>query len=299
MREKTLSPLSTEPERFFFPQSILCRMVVLLALVLPCLLWGTNLRAESITDLPSEFGTVVYQTQGSAPAQLFIIANSHRSMIGGANGDVTLQAQVQTFQICEWLIRRRPVAMLLPEGFFGSRPATNPSAGSEEWLDSATLTRWLADTSSFVNAEILLHQQYGINLQQVEDRVLYQKVRDALLASQVDDTQQGLILDGQIESLQKHRSTVILQRAKALSQSNSQNSDVPQSFILTIGLAHLYDILEVIESDEIQTPANDIAGVNLSYVPVSSTSDKPSVGITVIVPQSLLERLPLVSDNRT
>lgn len=298
MRERTLFLAPTEQTGFSFVQSTLCRMVTLSALVLFWVLAGSNLRAESIVDLPSEFGTVVFQTQGNTPAQLFIIANSHRSTISGDNGDATIQAQVETFQICEWLIRRRQVAMLLPEGFFGNRPATRPAAGPEEWLDSATLTRWLSDTSSFVNAEILLHEQYGINLQQVEDRELYQNVRDALLASQGDDIHQGLLLHGQIESLQKRRSAAILQRATALSQSGSLSGDVPKSSILTIGLAHLGDILEFIASDEVQPPANDIAGANLSYVPVSSNPDKRSIGITVIVPHSLLERLPPEPGNR-
>lgn len=299
MRGKTLLPFSTEPDRFFFLQSNLCRVVVLLTLVLSSLLGGTNLRAESIIELPSELGTVVYQTQGNNAAQLFIIANSHRSTISGANGDATLQAQVETFQICEWLIRRQQVALLFPEGFFGRRTAINPTAVPDEWLDSATLTSWLADTSSFVNAEILLHEQYGINLQQVEDRELYQNVRDALLASRGDDPHQGLLLNSQIESLQKRRSAAILQRATALSQSSSLGSDVPKSSILTIGLAHLGDILEFIASGEVQPLANDIAGVTFSYAPVSSNPDNRSVGITVIVPHSLLESLPLDPDNRT
>ncbi len=298
MHGKTLIPLSTEPDRFFFLQLNLYR-VVRLTLVLFWLLGGAKLRAEAIVDLPSEFGSVVYQTRSNAPAQLFIIANSHRSIISGANGDATLQAQVETFQICEWLIRRRSVAMLLPEGFFGSRTTTRPDTVPDEWLDSATLTSWLADTSSFVNAEILLHEQYGINLQQVEDRELYQNVRDALLGSQGDDTSQGVTLHGQIEALQKRRTIAILKRATALSQSGGLGSDVPKSSILTIGLAHLGDILEFIASGEVQPPANDMAGANLSFVPVSSKPDKRAVGITVIVPHSLLESLSPEPDHRT
>lgn len=293
MRERTLLALSTEPDRFFFPQSNLRRMVLLLPLVLFWLLAGTNLWAEAIINLPSEFGAVVYQTQDSSPTQLFIIANSHRSMITGANGDDTLQAQIETFKICEWLIRRRQAAMLLPEGFFGSQPTSYPTSVHDEWLDSATLSRWLADTSSFVNAELLLHEQYGITLQQVEDPDLYRNVRDALLASQVDDTQQRLILDAQVESLQKRRSDAILRRATALSQSNSLNNDMPKSSILTIGLAHLDHILDFIESGQGQPPANGIDGTNLSNLPLLSNSAKRSVGITVIVPQSLIKNLPL------
>ena len=299
MRDQTLSPISTEPARFISLHSNLCPMATLVTLVLLWLLAATNLRAESSIDLPSALGAVVYQTPGDGPTQLFIIANSHRSMITGANGEETLQAQVETFQIGEWLIRRGQVAMLLPEGFFGRRPAIPPAAVHDECLDGATLTRWLSDTSSFVNAEILLHEQYGIYLQQVEDRELYNNVREALLASQVDDEQPWAVLDGRLESLQKRRSAAIVQRATELSQSNSLSGDVPGNAILTIGLAHLGDILAYIKSGETQLAARPMTGAGLPSAPVSLDSYKRPVGITVIVPHCLLESLPPELGNHT
>ena len=296
MRNQTLPPISIEPARFFSLQANLCRMAMLALL---WLLVGTNLRAESSIDLPAELGAVVYQTSGDAATQLFIIANSHRSTITGANGVDTLQAQVETFQIGEWLVRRQQVAVLLPEGFFGSRPATRPAVVDNAYLDGAILTRRLSDTSSFVNAELLLHEQYGINLQQVEDRELYQKVRDALRAGRLDDGQSRATLDGRLESLQKRRSAAILQSATVLSHSNSLGSDVPRNAILTIGLAHLGDILAFIDSGEIQAPALPMTDAGLPSASVSLDPYQRPVGITVIVPHCLLESLPPELVNHT
>lgn len=266
------------------------------ALILLGLLWlqlGTNALAATATDLPSEFGAVVFQTNHDAPTQLFIIANSHRSVVTGANGADTLQAQIETFRIGEWLIRRRQVALLLPEGFFGSWTVAEPATLSDTSFDGATLARWLTDTSEFVNAEMLLHKYYGIGLEQIEDRELYRHVLESLSAASDAPGAMGSLIDGRLEYLQKCRSAAILQGVPAvLEQAKRQGRGAPASAMLTIGLAHLGDIIEFIESGEIHIPAMSTSGANLPAVQVPLDLFKSPTGITVIVPHSLLEKLP-------
>ena len=271
----------------------------LILLGLAWLLSGADALA-STADLPGEFGAVVFQVNHDAPTQLFIIVNSHRSVVTGANGADTLQAQIETFRIGEWLIRRRQVALLLPEGFFGSWTTAEPAAVSEVGFDGATLARWLADTSDFVNAEMLLHKHYGIDLEQIEDRELYRNVRESLRAGSDAAGDMGSADDGRLAYLQKCRSAAILQGVPAvLAQANRRGHGAPASAMLTIGLAHLGDIIEFIESGEIHIPAMRTSGADLPAVQAPLDLFKSPTGITVIVPQSLLEKLPSPPHNRT
>ncbi|MBE0574603.1 MAG: hypothetical protein IH613_01775 [Desulfuromonadales bacterium] len=274
------------------------RALILLGLV--WLLSGANAQAATVADLPVEFGAVVFQVNHDAPTQLFIIANSHRSVVTGANGADTLQAQIETFRIGEWLIRRRQVALLLPEGFFGSWTVAEPAAISDVGFDGATLTRWLADTSGFVNAEMLLHEHYGVDLEQIEDRELYRNVRESLSAGSDAVGDLGSVIGGRLEYFQKCRSAAILQGVPAvLAHANRRGHGAPASAMLTIGLGHLGDIIEFIESGEIHIPAMRTGGADLPAVQVPLDLFKSPTGITVIVPHSLLEKLPVPPYNQT
>jgi hypothetical protein len=69
--------------------------------------------------------------------------------------------------------------------------------------------------------------------------------------------------------------------------------------MLTIGLAHLGDIIGFIESGEIHIPAMRSSGAELPAVQVPLDLFKSPTGITVIVPHSLLEKLPAPPHNQT
>jgi hypothetical protein len=69
--------------------------------------------------------------------------------------------------------------------------------------------------------------------------------------------------------------------------------------MLTIGLAHLGDILEFLESGEIHIPAMRTDGADLPAVQVPLDLFKSQTGITVIIPHSLLEKLPAPPHNQT
>jgi len=275
--------------------------VLALLLSLVWLVAGTPLRAipaadsaaESIGgELPAELGTVVYRVRGDAPVQLYIVANSHRSVITGANGADTLQAQVETFRIGEWLIRHRQLDLLLPESYFGQCPDSAPSVARPTPLDHATLVQRLADTATFVNAELLLHEHYGIGLRQVEDQDLYDRTRELLHAS-FTAARLDPGFDGRLAYLQKCRSAALLQGVPAaLTQLARPGTEAASGALLTIGMAHLDDILEFIKAGEVHIPAPPAASAKLPAVQSQLTLRDIPVGITVIVPHSLLGSLP-------
>ncbi|MCM2264601.1 MAG: hypothetical protein NDI73_05350 [Desulfuromonadales bacterium] len=287
---------------FSFPRSVPGRLLVLALIWLAWLLAGTPLRAASLADataadtggeLPSELGTIVYRVRGDAPLQLYIVASSHRSAASGANGADTLQAQVETFRIGEWLIRNGQIGLLLPESFFGQQADVAPVAAGQAPLDSATLMLRLGDTATFVNAELLLHEQYGIGLLQVEDRELYRHTQQLLHAGLTSAACLDPSFSARLANLQKRRSAAFLQGAPAaLAQLSPPVSGTAPGALLTIGLAHLGDILEFLESGTVCIPAPPAGDAELPAVQASLTLLANPVGITVIVPPALLDNLP-------
>ena len=110
----------------------------------------------------------------------------------------------------------------------------------------------------------------------------------------------GSVTDGRLEYLQKCRSAAILQGIPAvLEQANRRGHGAPASAMLTIGLAHLGDIIEFIESGAIHIPAMRTGETDLPAVQVPLALFKNPTGITVIVPHSLLEKLPAPPHNQT
>jgi hypothetical protein len=68
--------------------------------------------------------------------------------------------------------------------------------------------------------------------------------------------------------------------------------------LLTIGLAHLGDILEYLETGTVCIPAPQGGDTELSAVQAPLELHAGSVGVTVIVPRSLLDDLPALSAGR-
>lgn len=256
--------------------------------------------AACVDGLPVELGSIVYRVGNDAPVQLYIVVSSHRSAASGANGADTLQAQVETFRIGEWLIRNRKIGLLLPESFFGRQADVVPAAVGQAPLDSATLMRRLGDTATFVNAELLLHEQYGIGLLQVEDRELYRHTQQLLHAGLTSAACLDPSFSARLANLQKRRSAAFLQGVPAaLAQLSPPETGMAPGALLTIGLAHLGDILEFLESGTVCIPVPPTGAAELPAVQAPLTLRASPVGITVIVPRSLLDNLPVtVADRR-
>jgi hypothetical protein len=249
--------------------------------------------AETI-DLPTKLGKVVYRQNLSSPIQLFIVADSHRSSLTGANGSSTVQVQLETFRIGAWLIDREQVELLLPEGFFGRWQGTTAAAPADRLDDAALLAR-LADTTTFVNAELLLHRSFGVALGQVEDRELYRRTGQLLR----DGLETGAVLDPGYEPtltyLQQRRLAAILQGAPAAIEAAFRQGSIDRPrAMLTIGQAHLGDLLRMLRGGEIHIPAPQPG--NPLFPPLDQTLQlrAAGIGVAVIVPSALAERQGLL-----
>ncbi len=241
---------------------------------------------DAAATLPERFGSVVYASEGPAAAHLYIIANGHRSAISGASTAQTLQAQIETFRIGEWLIRTKRIELLLPEGFFGEKAKTSGADPRREQLDNQELQAALTQSTSFVNAELLLHRNYGIGLQQVEDRALYRQVRDLLRRSRFTSD-----AGRELDYLQKLRSAIILKRAPAVLAAAYRQERIPApSAMLTIGLSHLDDLIAFLRAGEIKLDGLQ-TGVT-SFPPQRTALElrKQQLSVVVIVPRALAKR---------
>ncbi|MDT8418944.1 MAG: hypothetical protein RQ754_00780 [Desulfuromonadales bacterium] len=250
----------------------------------------SQLRATDGTGLLDQFGTIVYQTQHAAAARLYIIANGHRSAIRGAGAAETLQAQIETFRIGEWLISQNRIDVLLPEGFFGEAGTASTISRDRGPLDNQVLQTALADTSVFVNAELLLHRNYGIGLHQIEDRTLYRQVRDRLRSSRETINLLSPGLNEELAYLQKLRTARILQAAPDVIESAYQQGRIEApNAMLTIGLSHLEDIIAFLEAGEINMAALSTTDSDHPPRVTELESFKSRVNVTVIVPNSLTD----------
>jgi hypothetical protein len=286
-----------------FPPKTIPFRLHLLFLLLSCLLGlmpAASLHAASlsapaakvsdVTVLPPALGEVVYQKNAASPFQVYIVVNSHRSCATGANGAVTVQAQAETFRIGEWLIRKKKVDLLLPEGFFGREKGVRIADGEEHRLDSEALGEKLSDTTTFVNADLLLHQIYGIGLHQVEDPELYSHTRKFLRAGLEDAAWLSPCYNEKLQYLQARRLAAILQNTPtAIETEFRQGSIASRNAMLTIGMAHLADIIKYLDAGEIRIPAPP-GGVG-GFQPFSGELEllKKKIGVTVIVPRVLIQ----------
>jgi hypothetical protein len=281
------------PARLRFPLLVL---VGLWGLLIGSSLEATPLmspaeRTRSEVQLPEALGEIVYQTKAAASQHIFIIANAHRSAITGANAGDSVQAQIETFRIGEWLIRQNRIDLLLPEGFFGQMGKADVAGERKRLLDRQTLQAALKDTSKFMNAELLLHNNYGIGLEQIEDRKLYRRARERLRASL--ESQPGIFQANraELDYLQKLRTATILQSAPAVIESAYQQGRIAApNAMLTIGLSHLDDIIAFLKAGEVSIAAMPADIRNFPALGADLEVHKKLVGVTVIVPPILVAR---------
>lgn len=264
---------------------------------LACALPVAPLRAAALATSPAEtagvsaippaLGRVVYRQHAESPSQVYIVANSHRSAATGTNGAKTVQAQIETFRIGQWLIRHNRIARLLPEGFFGKEKRGDRAQETSEGLSAGALKAKLTDTTHFVNAELLLHRQFGIGLYQVENQNLYRQARKLLCTGLQNGTSLAPGFKDDLTYLQKRRLAAILQNIPAALETDSrQGLPAETNGMLTIGLAHLEDLIRFLRNRAIRIPAPS-AG-DPAFPPFQAPLLLRDLGVTVIVPRALL-----------
>lgn len=264
---------------------------------------SSNRPPLKISSIPAKYGEIIYQCNGGSPNQLFIIGMSHRDSLTRRNGINTWKVQVEVYKIGEWLIRNRGLELLLPEGFFKDRPEkrskeTGPRAGivvrenNAESYDLKTLEEKLGDNSTFVNAEMLLKQNYPLHMEQVEDRACYEEVSNGIqkLGDCGNNLSDYAFLRTELDYLQDRRTAAMLQKIPGIIEDEFHQGNIKKrKAFLTIGMSHIHSIIEYLSEKRIAiySPVTNSAQSQDYIADLSLVKEK--FGVSIILPRTLLD----------
>ena len=256
------------------------------------------LNAETKIKIPTEYGEIIYHFNEKSSNQIFIIGVSHRDAITCLNGDNTSRVQAEVYKIGDWLIHNQGLELLLPEGFFKNTPTKiekkNITVQERERscpsLDMEVLEEKFSDNQTYINAEMLLKENHPLRLQQVENKGLYEAVQNGLikLVNCREDTSHYLRLKSELDYLQERRTAAMLQKIPEIVNSEYRQGNIKsRKAIFTIGLSHLYRIIQYMNEDAIRidVPLSASNG-NKDYI-AELTLQKENFGVSVIIPRTL------------
>jgi len=107
------------------------KILFLLSAFFSSFLLVTPSNAQTIPEVPAQYGEIVYRFNEKNPSQIFIIGIGHRDALTCRNGENTSRVQAEIYKIGDWLIHHQGVELVLPEGFF-----KNPSANIEKRIST-------------------------------------------------------------------------------------------------------------------------------------------------------------------
>lgn len=266
--------------------------------------------ATDASTVLSRYGEIIYRVNEKSPSQLFVIGLSHRDSITGRNGSQTSRIQAEVYKIGEWLIHHRELELLLPEGYFAGKGKKvendNLTVALEKKrdcpvpVDMDTLEEILSDNRTFVNAEMLLRDNYpSLKIRQVEDRALYETARKRI-AELIDQKNSCdyLLLRAELNYLQERRTAAIVQRIPGIVNEEFQQGHIKgRVAILTIGMHHVHKIIRYLDDHKITV-----------YSPVGKSSkgedytaelnlEKEKFGVTLILPKTLVDNQRILELN--
>lgn len=251
--------------------------------------------------IPPEYGEVIYQYNQKSSNQLFIIGTSHRDSLTRMNGRDTPRVQAEVYKIGEWLIQNRGLKLLLPEGFFRTgrekiEKETGISAGKEikgqESLDLKVLEKKLGDNKTFVNAEMLLKENYPLYLKQIEDRNLYFAVSQGIqkLVNCRNNPGNYLLVKSELDYLQDRRTAALLQKIpEAVQDEFSQGNIGDRKAFLTIGMNHIYNIIKYLSENRIAICSPPFASIQCEDYTAELNLVKENFGVCIILPRTLVK----------
>ncbi len=245
-------------------------------------------------SLPSSYGRVVYSYNATSPNTVYVIGISHRDSRNRLNGSDTVKTQAEVYKIGEWLNRTRNLNLLLPEGFFGA-PDTHNDPGQVRpgpALDDDALVKTLANTSHFINAEMLLMEQFHMLACQVENQRLYNDVLNLVfkLEETHDDPAAALSLKMQIDRLQEKRTAAILQNIPTVIETEFQEGMIKnKNALFTIGLNHIATIINYLKNNTVHSQPHLSAVSSKNGSCDGMNLKNKGFGVIVIIPRTLLQ----------
>jgi hypothetical protein len=265
--------------------------------------------AQTNLILPPQYGRVIYQFNEKSPNQLFIIGLSHRDTLTCLNGDNTSKVQAEVYKIGDWLIHNQGLELLLPEGFFKSTSAKiekkNANAVGREdrcnSLELKVLEERLSHNEIYVNAEMLLNETHPLRLRQVEDKELYDAVRNNLvkLISCRTDSSDYSLVKSKLEYLQGKRTAAMIQKIPGIIDDEfQQGSTKSKKAILIVGMYHLHEIIRYLSENRIMIHAPMPASQETKDYHSELNILKEDFGVSVILPRTLADDQKILEINK-
>ena len=197
----------------------------------------------------------------------------------------------------------------MPEGFFASKTGKmgkeNIKASERKRscgeLDFKVLEEKLSDNKTYVNAEMLLNEYHPLRIRQVEDKGLYDAVRDGLL--KLVNCREGpshyAIMKSEIDYLQERRTAAMLQKIPEIIEAEFQQGNIKsRKAIFTIGMSHLYNIIIYQNEKGIKIHAPLIASNGSKDYFAELSLLRENFGITIIIPRTLAKDQKILEINR-
>ena len=279
-----------------------------LAAILPLFYSSSASAGMNLAALPPEYGEVIYCCNEKSSHQLFIIGMSHRDSISRLNGLNTSRVQAEVYKLGEWLIQNGGLELLLPEGFFKkkSQRAQKISGTAERKgahpapLDLKILEEKLSDSTSFINAEMLLMKNYHLQTQQVEDPKWYDAVAGFIrkLVSS-NNASEYYRVKSELDYLQERRTAAMLQEIPGIIDAEYQQGSIKgKKAFFTIGMSHLHKIIKYLDENKIQihSPLAD-SNQNGDYV-ADLNLLRENFGVFIILPRTLADDQRILEINQ-
>ena len=254
---------------------------------------------ETGLKIPVEYGEVICRFNEESPNQIFIIGMSHRDSLTCLNGGNTSRVQAEVYKIGDWLIHQQGLELLLPEGFFAGKTGNigkentktlTKRSESTELIDLKVLEERLSDNKTYVNAEMLLKENHPLRLRQVEDKGLYDAVRNGLLklVNCGEDDSRYSALKTELDYLQEKRTAAMLQKIPAIVEAEFRQGNIKsRKAIFTIGASHLHKIIRYMNETRIKIDASLLASNGSRDYIAELSLLKENFGVSIIIPKTL------------
>ena len=269
-----------------------------------------NQTCERSPAIPAEYGEVIFRCNETSPNQIFIVGMSHRDTLTRSNGSQTSRVQAEVYKIGDWLIHNEGLQLLLPEGFFKSKPAgikevstrvkteLKAKTSCSDLADFKRLQQRLSDDVTFVNAEMLLNQSHPMRLKQVEDWALYESVNNILLKLVSNRASCDDSLLPELDYLQDRRVAAMLQRIPEIVDDEFRQKAIKEKkAIFTIGMMHVHTIIQYLNNQKIAVHAPASASVKSRGYTSDLKLLKENFGISVILPRTLAANQEILKIN--
>ncbi|RJR44293.1 MAG: hypothetical protein C4576_13235 [Desulfobacteraceae bacterium] len=291
------------------------KLYLLAAAVFPVLLTSTGtiprLTAAGENVLPSAYGEILYSTNEQSPRHLYIVGISHSDTLTGAKSPYTPRVEAEIYRIGAWLARNKGVEIILPEGFFAVKPKISPRPEKRSKMglevcpteeDMRLLEQVLSVNSRSINAEMLLSENFHLELRQIEDRELYRTVNQGIRKlAECTNLQQHFLLRSELDYHQNRRVGAMLQKVPRVVDNVYESGHVEKERALfTIGLSHIPSILRFVREKKLAISCPPFTPDRSKYEPCSDELEltKEEFGITVIIPRALANDSRLMKRHR-